>query len=708
MQRKDEDGRVSYMEEKMAAYTRFDFRFRGALVLVLSLVVVLQACGGSSSGEDTSPDAFYFSDEDGAPLAEWIASDEVEVEGINTGTEISIVGGEYSVNYGSFTDEVGEVINGDVVIVRLETADTIDTESDLTLYIGDEEATFTVTTAEVVLRAKDAFKKLTFSWDAVSGADYYRLLEKAHASSEFEQLGRDLESTSIGLTLDVPIHRLDWLNAEYKLETCTNAECSTSDEISVYGYMQRSIGYVKASNPDDYDRFGRVALSADGRTLAVAAPGDDSAAKGVNGDDGDNSSSGSGAVFVYIREDGEWRFQAYIKASNAGEADAFGSSLALSDDGNTLAVGAPYEDSAASGVEGDQLSNSLIDSGAVYVYRRAGDTWVQQNYLKASLPAANDNFGSGLALSSFGGTLAVAALGQDSASVLVGGEQGDALAAESGAVYVYSLAGDNWQQQAYIKASNTGPGDGFGQRLALSSNGGALLVGAPYEDSAQLPEDDSSANAGAAYVYNRVGTEWSFGAYLKASNSQSDGRFGWSVALSADGGSAVVGSPGESSIAIGVGGNQLDRSSSESGAAYVFQQAGDAWVQQAYMKSSNGDEGDLLGRSVAINATGDLIVVGAPGESSAAEGVSGSQADNSATNAGAVYVFEYGEDGWGQLKYVKASNTGEADGFGSFVALDASGDVMAVGAPDERSSSTLFSDLQTSNSLNSAGAVYLY
>ena len=304
----------------------------------------------------------------------------------------------------------------------------------------------------------------------------------------------------------------------------------------------------------------------------------------------------------------------------------------------------------------------------------------------------------------------MAAPGQDSSAVLVGGDEVDQLAADSGAVYVFSLNADNWQQQAFIKASNTGAGDGFGGRVALSANGNSLVVGAPYEQSlfAGQPADNGAANAGAAYVYSRASGSWSFKAYLKASNAQSDGRFGSAVAIANDGATVAVGSAGEASIAIGVNGNQLDRSNAESGAAYVFNLEGDAWVQHSYIKASNGDIGDLFGSAIALNAAGSLLVVGAPGESSAAEGVSGTQSDNSATDAGAAYVFELNAGAWSQLKYVKASNAEAADGFGSYVSLDASGDVLAVGAPEERSSSTLFSDLQTSNALNAAGAVYLY
>ena len=96
---------------------------------------------------------------------------------------------------------------------------------------------------------------------------------------------------------------------------------------------------------------------------------EDSAATGVNGEQGDNSASRSGAVYVFTQNNGVWSQQAYIKASNAEGGDAFGFSISLF--GDTLAMGAPDENSAATGVNGSQDDNSLRDSGAVYVRRIA-------------------------------------------------------------------------------------------------------------------------------------------------------------------------------------------------------------------------------------------------------------------------------------------------------------------------------------------------
>src|SRR5204863_111599 len=82
---------------------------------------------------------------------------------------------------------------------------------------------------------------------------------------------------------------------------------------------------------------------------------------------------------------------AYGKASNTGVVDSFGSSISLS--GDSLAVGAYGESSAATGVNGNQADNSASNAGAVYVFARMGTTWTQQAYVKASNTEAFDAFG---------------------------------------------------------------------------------------------------------------------------------------------------------------------------------------------------------------------------------------------------------------------------------------------------------------------------
>ncbi|MCY1008640.1 FG-GAP repeat protein [Nannocystis pusilla] len=144
--------------------------------------------------------------------------------------------------------------------------------------------------------------------------------------------------------------------------------------------------------------------------------------------------------------------------------------------------------------------------------------------------------------------------------------------------------------------------------------------------------------------------------YFKASNAESGDYFGAGVAISADGTTMVVGAMLEDSGAHGINGDELHNYAPDSGAAYVFVRDGDAWKQQAYLKSFNTDAEDWFGE-VAISANGDTIAVGAPQEDSAATGIGGNCNDNTAEDSGAVYVFEREAGTWSQTAYIKASNT---------------------------------------------------
>ncbi|MDH3429531.1 MAG: cadherin-like beta sandwich domain-containing protein [Gammaproteobacteria bacterium] len=463
--------------------------------------------------------------------------------------------------------------------------------------------------------------------------------------------------------------------------------------------------FIKAADNGADDRFGaRVAIS-DG-TLAVVAGGEDSAATGVNGNSADNSADNSGAVYVFGRDAAStWTQEAYIKASNTANSDAFGHAIALS--GDTLAVSAFQEDSAAAGIDGDDSDNSAIDAGAVYIFTRdVTGIWSQQAYLKASNTDPVDGFGVSVALD--GDTLVVGASYEDALVSGVDGNQADNNGPDSGAVYVFTRdAAGLWTQQAYLKASNPDAGDRFGGAVSLS--GDTLAVGAAYERSKSTGIDGNQASnswseAGAVYVFTRddVG-DWSQQAYLKASNTGSGDRFGDSLVLSGD--TLVVGAPLEDSAARGIDGFQADNKALNSGAAYIFSRdVTGNWSQQNYLKGSNTDSQDQFGHSIALD--GDLLVVGAF-EDSNAVGAGGDPSDNSAPNAGAAYLFERDAMGaWSQIAYLKASNTDAGDEFGSAIAID--GNSLLVGAPLEDSVATGVGGDQTGNDSIDSGAVYLY
>ncbi len=457
--------------------------------------------------------------------------------------------------------------------------------------------------------------------------------------------------------------------------------------------------YLKASLSGAGDQFGySVAVSGD--TMVVGAPGEDSNATGVDGNQTDNSATGSGAVYVFTRSGGSWSQQAYLKASNTGAGDEFGYSVAVA--GDTITVGARWEASNATGVNGNQADNSAADSGATYVFTRSGGSWSQQAYLKASNTDSGDRFGYSVAIA--GDTITVGAPFEDSNATGVDGNQADNSVAQSGAVFVFTRSGGSWSQQAYLKASNTDVDDRFGWSVAVA--GDTIVVGA-FDESSNATgvdgnqTDHSAGGSGAVYVFTRSGGIWSQQAYLKASNTDSGDHFGQSVAISGD--TIAVGALLEASNATGVDGNQADNSAIFSGAVYVFTRNGTTWSQEAYLKASNTDAFDLFGYSVAVS--GDTITVGAPGESSNATGVDGNQANNSAGNSGAVYVFTRNGTTWSQEAYLKASNT---DIFDQFGAVAISGDTITVGAPVEASSATGVDGNQADNSAFQSGAVYVF
>jgi FG-GAP repeat protein len=383
--------------------------------------------------------------------------------------------------------------------------------------------------------------------------------------------------------------------------------------------------YLKASNTGAGDGFGQ-SVSLSGDTLAVGASGEDSATT----DPLDNSAGQAGAAYVFVRTGTTWTQQAYVKAQTIGAGDQFGQVVSLS--GDTLAIGAPREASAAVGVNGDPTDNSASQAGAAYVFIRRGTSWTQQAYLKASNTEMGDFFGQAISLS--GDTLAVGAPDEDSA----GSDPLDNSATHAGAVYVFTRARQLWTQQAYLKASNPGMGYLFGWSVSLS--GDTLAVGSVNESSAATGVDGDQSNhaamgSGAAYVFVRAGTTWTQQAYVKASNTGAGDSFGWLVALSGE--MLAVSAIAEGSSATGVDGNQADNSAIGAGAVYVFLRTGATWAQRAYLKASNTAMSDNFGFGVALSL--DTLVMAAPGEASGATTINGNQADHSTPRAGAFYVF---------------------------------------------------------------------
>ncbi len=565
------------------------------------------------------------------------------------------------------------------------------------------------------LSASFAPKQIQFTWTANSGGViYYRLEESPDGVAAFTQVGSNIPPAATSANASVTVYTQNWTAAQYALDACNNAGCARSNVVNPAAGMLSSIGYFKASNTAPNAFAGTsIALSSDGSTMAVGAFGESSGATGINGNQADHSAPDAGAVYVFTAVNGAWAQQAYLKASDTLANADFGHALALSADGNTLAVGAFSEASAATGVGGNQADTSAPGAGAVYVYSRTGINWAQQAYIKASNTVAGIAFGLSVGLSSDGSTLVAGAPFESSNATGIGGNQADHSAANAGAAYIFTRAASVWTQQAYIKASNTHANNEFGYSSNFSGDGNTLVVGSTGEPSIATgvggnQSDTTAQNAGAAYIFTRNGSAWTQQAYLKASNTAAGSEFGYATRLSTDGTTLAVGAPNEGSSATGVGGNQTGNAAPSSGAIYVFARSGTTWSQQAYVKESNTGAGDFFGIAAAFSGNGSTLAVGAEGEASNATGVGGSQINNSDPNAGAVYIYTRTGTTWGETSYVKASNTAANASFGFSVALSNDGSTLAVGATNESSDATGINGNQTDHSATFAGAVYLY
>lgn len=248
-----------------------------------------------------------------------------------------------------------------------------------------------------MLSVSARIKQLRFSWTGGVGASYYKL-SRSDLGTPGQRVAIVPGNVS-STTLDIAVHRLNWPQARYRLSACNPQGCTDSNDIDVVNQMLGAIGYFKASNTESGEDFGSaVALSADGGTLAVGADYERSDATGIDGDQNNNNEPGAGAVYIFVRgAGGQWSQQAYVKASSSSH-QRFGSDVALSADGNTLAVGARSESSVA------------LNSGAVYVFSRLATQWSQQALLRPSNNILDEGeFGYAVALSADGDTLAVGA-----------------------------------------------------------------------------------------------------------------------------------------------------------------------------------------------------------------------------------------------------------------------------------------------------------
>ena len=274
--------------------------------------------------------------------------------------------------------------------------------------------------------------------------------------------------------------------------------------------------YLKSSNPDRRDFFGEE-LSICGDTIVFGCRAEASAAAGINGNQNDDSDPFRGAAYVFVRESGSWQQEAYIKPSGP-DVGEFGQCVGLS--GDTLVVGAMFEDSDSKGVNGTQSSTFVgNDTGAAYVFQREGGSWTQQAFMKASNPDQFDYFGRNVAID--GDRVVVTAQFEDSRAMGWNGNQEDNSVQDAGAAYLFTRTNGTWSQTAYLKSKDPEFMDRFGangisrtQHMSAISKG-VVVAGVPEEDSLAVGvngdfRDNGAPESGAVYVFESGSTLGSF------------------------------------------------------------------------------------------------------------------------------------------------------------------------------------------------------
>ncbi|HKQ46449.1 MAG TPA: FG-GAP repeat protein [Phycisphaerae bacterium] len=289
-----------------------------------------------------------------------------------------------------------------------------------------------------------------------------------------------------------------------------------SDAGSAYVFVRSGTTWTEqakliALDAQGSDWFGST-VAIDGDTIVIGAQREDPPG-GTN----------AGAAYVFVRSGTVWTQQAKLTASDGAAQDRFGIAVAVHVD--TTVIGAEADDQGL-----------LMDTGAAYVFVRAGTSWSEQGKLTLLNAAANTFLGISAAVD--GDTALIGANRDD----LVGG-------ADAGSAYVFTRSAGVWTQATGLSASDGAASDFFGDSVALSGN--TALVGAAFDD---IP---AGSETGSAYVFFGAGNSWSEQDKLLASDAAATDYFGRSVALDGD-------------IAI-IGARQDDHAAgANAGAAYVF------------------------------------------------------------------------------------------------------------------------------------------
>ncbi|HEX7046707.1 MAG TPA: REJ domain-containing protein [Gammaproteobacteria bacterium] len=642
------------------------------------------------------PLPFSFNDLNDVPVGRTTAigglsidSSVVTIEGLQDGepAPINVTGGSYSLDGGmTFIEEASEVFNGQSVAVRVEGPAASEGTESVSLNVGGYEDTFSVDGIDSGLAAEGVPGGVRWSWAEMQGVESYRISRAAPSMTTAVALA-DIEGDVTQFEHQIPVWAAGWgttlqtrdrydlgaFDVEGILRDVLGSQQSLPQQASV-----DAITYIKRGDEDVREEEGRVfgsaiAVSDDGQVMVVGAPGESVATE-----------DREGRVHVYRHDGVQWTWLQALSGQNAGAR--FGAAVALSGDGNVLAVGVPGT---------DLDDGAMEDAGEVRVFRMGGDGQFPDEEELALRPggdATGDRFGSALALNTDGTLLAVGVPLDDRSSSIAGPE--DEGATDSGAVYVYRHDGTAWAPDVYLKEPTPAASNRFGTAVALtgivgsnnnrlfaSRTGGAATVfvldrpsvgtWAPpttgtistvsrptpgYGETLSAPRNGASFGlrfVSGSVVHRVVGfspnQQWTTVDLMSAPSSQRPtgvpvsavmGRapdvtdaLAYYVALGVNAPDTVSGSGAYRAVPVS--------GADSAGAVYIFNVTG-APSFRSFLKAPNADDGDDFGRCLAWSGGAiTRLHVCAPGEDSAGIGVHpvDMREDDSRLDAGAVYVY---------------------------------------------------------------------
>ncbi|MGB1293900.1 MAG: hypothetical protein ACPG6V_00370 [Flavobacteriales bacterium] len=430
---------------------------------------------------------------------------------------------------------------------------------------------------------------------------------------------------------------------------------------------------IKANSIVNGRQFGQhLQVSADNSFMVV-------------GTESEVAGSSLGALYTYTRNTSTdtWQFSNKINPPSGSTGHyGFGHNFTLTGDGQRLIASTPS-------------GTSSSYSGEVFVYNRSGNSFVLNQTMthpNSSLSSTDVGFGRNVKVSESGNILVIAASHEN-----VGG------VTDAGRIYIYEYSGgtytlkDSFNKTHSSNSENFGSSTNFKTLIDISNDDNTIAIGHSNDNSGSQTDQSntSSSRSGAVFVYKKSGGNWSETQYVKASNIDSDDRFGCAVGLNNDGTILLVGAFYESGD-----GPTPNNDGSDNGAVYEYQLVGNSYVFQNYIKAPNTDSFDEFGRQLILNNAGDIICVTAPEE--AGDGTD--LADNSLSSSGASYIYKKSGGTWTMTKYIKPEVVDAAD-LGRVGAMSEDGTKIYIGSRNEGSNDA---SNPNNNSASGSGAVHYF